>query len=383
MKPQMAEMLLDIKFHGDRDAFRTKRPFSEDIEAAHSILFNPRYDKWKKLNIYRKWVANGQPCLFGKAAAKTKSVFICMLEENEILRMKRGDEDLRDTIQDNRQAWKRYALEGSHSSFMVLLLSQSLVNKEPGDKLKEICRRLLELYMEVERIDDDAIVPQREYVFLRTGPNAFLKFGTLPNVFCAQGDGRWWHDHRTPGGIMITSNALGHFELSRARASEITNKEKAHGLDNAMRTIKNAYGNEKRVRGLTHCPATRLVAREEGEQSPIRDGSDLQSYSPSHYHGFFHTDHLVPSVFFTKQRDGKEMKSYDDLSFRYIYDPIGDPQDHKELMTGMEATAYEVKRNMDRLPEFLDPEDQLNFSSKLDGRVGRWLADRLAGRLDA
>jgi len=180
---------------------------------------------------------------------------------------------------------------------------------------------------------------------------------------------------------MITSNALGHFELSRAGAIEITNKEKAHGLDNAMRTIKNAYGNEKKVRGLTHCPATRLVAREEGEQTPIREGSDLQSYSPSHYHGFFHTDHLVPSVFFTKERDSKEMKSYDDLSFQYIYDPVGDPQDHKELMTGMEATAYEVKRNMDRLPDFLDPEKQLTFSGKLTGRVERWLASRLAERL--
>ena len=75
---------------------------------------------------------------------------------------------------------------------MVLLLSSSLVEKEPGEKLKEICRRLLELYMEIERIDDDTIVPQREYVFLRTRPNKFLKFGTLQNVFCAQGDGRWW-----------------------------------------------------------------------------------------------------------------------------------------------------------------------------------------------
>jgi hypothetical protein len=381
MKSQMAEMLLDIKFHGDRDAFRTKRPFSEDIEAAHSILFNPRYDKWKKLNIYRKWVANGQPCLFGKAAAKTKSVFICLLEEHEILRMKKGDEDLRDTIQDNRQAWKRYALEGSHSSFMVLLLSQSLVNKEPSDKLKEICRRLLELYMEVDRIEDDTIVPQREYVFLRTGPGKFLKFGTLPNVFCAQGDGRWWHDHRTPGGIMITSNALGHFELSRSGTIVITDKETAHGLDNAMRTIKNAYGNERKVRGLAHCPATQLVGRAEGEDSPIREGSDLRGFSPNHYEGFFHTDHLVPSVFFNKERDPKELKSYDDLSFKYIFDPIGDPQDHRELMTGTEATAFEVKRNMDRLPDFLDPEKQLNLSGKLHGRVECWLANRLAERL--
>lgn len=382
MKSHLAEMLLDLKFHGNLDRFRAKHPFSEDIESTHAILFNPRYDKWKKLKAYRKWVAGGQPCLFGKAAAKNKTLFICMLEEQEILRMKRGDDDLRDTIQDHRQAWKRYALEGSYSSFMVLLLSKSLVDKEPGHQLKEISRRLLELYMEIERIDDDTIVPQREYLFLRTGPSKFLKFATLPNVFCAQGDGRWWHDHRTPGGVMITSNALGHFELSRARISHITEKEKAHAIDNAIRTIKGAYGNEKRVKGLPHCPATRLVNRDPAEHTPIREGSDLREFSPSHYQGFFHTDYLVPSVFFSKERDQKHLKSYDDLSLQYIYDPVGDPSDHQELMMGTEANAFDVKRNMDRLPDFLDPETELALSGKLDGRVERWLSSRLAARLD-
>ena len=381
MSTHLAEMLLDLKFHGKADRFRQTHPFSEDIESTHAILFNSRYDKWRKLKAYRRWVAGGQPCLFGKAAARTNSVFVCILEEHEVLRMSKGDDDLRETIQDHRQAWKRCALEGGFSSFMVLLLSKSLVDKEPGDQLKEICRRLLELYMEVERIDDDTIVPQREYVFRRTGPGKFLKFGTLPNVFCAQGDGRWWHDHRTPGGIMITSNALGHFEVSRS-GSGISEKETTHALDNAMRTIKGAYGNEKRVRGLAHCPATRLVPRGPDDDSPIREGSDLRPYSPNHYQGFFHTDHLVPSVFFSKERDQKELKSYDDLSFRYIYDSIGDPEDHRELMTGIEATAFEVKRNMDRLPDFLNPETELNFSGKLHGRVERWLTDRLGRRLD-
>jgi hypothetical protein len=87
-------------------------------------------------------------------------------------------------------------------------------------------------------------------------------------------------------------------------------------------------------------------------------------------------------VFFKKERDQKELKLYDDLSFQYIYDPIGDPQDHRELMTGTEAVAFEVKRNMDRLPEFLDPEKQLNFTGKLHGRVGNWLSSRLQERLD-
>ena len=382
MKPHLAELLLDLKFHGAEDSFRKKRPFSEDIETTHSILFNSRYDKWRKLRAYRKWLASGQPCLFGKAAAKTNSVFICILEEQEILRMRRGDDDLRDTIQDHRQAWKRCALEGGFSSFMVLLLSKSLVTKEPGDQLKEICRRLLELYMETERIDDDTIVPQREYVFLRTEPGKFLKFATLPNVFCAQGDGRWWHDHRTPGGIMITSNALGHFELSKSRSAAVGEKETTHALDNAMRTIKNAFGSDKRIRGLAHCPATRLIPRTQDEHSPIREGSDLSAYSPSGYQGFFHTDHLVPSVFFHKERDQKELALYENLSFQYIYDPVADPQDHRELMTGAEATMFEVKRNMDRLPEFLDPEKQLSFTGKLHGRLEHWMSERIRERIE-
>jgi hypothetical protein len=39
-----------------------------------------------------------------------------------------------------------------------------------------------------------------------------------------------------------------------------------------------------------------------------------------------------------------------------------------ELMTGTEAPAFDVKRNMDRLPDFLNPETQLAFSGKLDGK---------------
>jgi hypothetical protein len=385
MKAHLAEMLLDINYHGTADRFRTKHPFSEDLESTQAILFNPRYDKWKKLDAYRRWLSTGQPCLFGKAAAKNKNVFICLLEEHEVLCMKNGDDDLRATIQDHRQVWKRYALDEPFSSFLVVLLSKRLVNKEPGDKLKEICRRLLELYMEVDKVNDDTILPQREYVFMRVNgkesETKLLKFGTLPNVFCAQGDKRWWHDHRTPGGIMITSNALGHFEYYRNGEGTIGEKEKTHALDNAMRTIKNAYGNDKKRRGLVHCPATRLVPLAQGETTPIRETSDLHKYAPSHYEGFFHTDHLIPSVFFSRERDPEELKLYDNLSFQYIYDPEGDPIDHKELMTGVEATWYDVKRNMDRLPDFADPEKTGKLTTVQHGRLARWLENRLKDRL--
>jgi hypothetical protein len=166
-KRHFAELLLDVKLHGPADRFRGRRPFSPDIAATHAVLFDSRYKKREKIRAYREWLEHGQPCVFGKVAAKNKNVFICLLEESDVLRMRHGDEDLRATIQDYRQAWKRHALDGLSSSFLILLVSRSLVEKEPSADLKEVCRRLMELYMELDRIDDDAFHGQREYVFLR------------------------------------------------------------------------------------------------------------------------------------------------------------------------------------------------------------------------
>jgi len=386
MKSHLAEMLLDVKFRAPEDRFRKKHPFSEDIEATQAILFNPRYNKSRKISVYRRWLETNQPCVFGRVAAKNKNVFICLLEEHEILRMKKGDADLRDTIQDHRQVWKRYAVEGLSSSFLILLLSRSLVNKEPGDRLKEICRRLLELYMELDRIDDDTFRTQREYLFLRKSGAAnskLLKFSTLPNIFCAQADGRWWHDHRTPGGVMVTSNALGHFIHSRTGTiPSLQEKEKILALEHAMRTINNAYRGPARSR-LKHCPATFLLPIKDGETSPLREGSDFRKYSADHYQGYFHADHLIPSVFFTKERDPRELKLYDNLTFRYIFDPTADANEHAELMTGVDATWYEAKMNMDRLPDYADPETEATFSEKTRGRLAQWLEQRLTERLQA
>src|SRR5437762_8184035 len=257
----LAEMLLNARFHCRKDGFRTKRAFSEDMEATQAILFSPRYDTRKKVRAYRNWLELRQPCVFGRIAAKNKNVFICLLEEKDILQMRRGDDDLRDTIQDYRQVWKRHALDGLSSSFVVLMVSKTLVELEPSDELKEICRRLMELYMEIDRIDDDTFLARREYVFLRQGERdklRILKFSTLPNIFAAQGDGRWWSDHRTPGGIMITSNALGHFMYSRTGKTDLDDSNKVWALENAMRTINNAHrGDESRgTKKFKHCPAT-------------------------------------------------------------------------------------------------------------------------------
>jgi hypothetical protein len=263
-----------------------------------------------------------------------------------------------------------------------------MVDKAPGPQLKEICRRFMELYMEVDKVEDDTILPEREYVFLRKAgarDSEVLKFSTLPNIFCAQGDGRWWHDHRTPGGIMITSNALGHFTYARPGLTTLTDKEKIGALENAMRTISNAFpgAGNRRPRGLRHCPATSLVPIGESKASPLKEGSPFRSFSPDHYTGFFHTDHLIPSVFFSEERDPKELVRYENLSFQYIFDGSADPKDHGELMTGVPTTWYEVKRSMDRLPSFVSPEATSQLTDKQMGRLANWLDTRLAARMNA
>jgi hypothetical protein len=386
MAAHLVEMLLDLKLRGRVDAHRKRYPFSEDIESTNAILFSPRYHKRRKVAAYRRWLETNQPCVFGRVAAKNQNVFICLLEEQDVLRMKKGDADLRDTIQDYRQVWKRYALEGLISSFLIVLVSRSLIDKEPREGLKQICRRLLELYMEVDTIEDDAILKQREYLFLRCPAEdrttRILKFSTLPNIFCAQGDRRWWHDHRTPGGIMITSNALGHFVQSRIGSCALEDKNKTWALENAMRTINNANRGTGKASRKRLCPATHLIPLGENEETPLRPTFELAKYSPDHYEGYFHTDHLVPSVFFKPETDLTNPTVYDDLTFRYIFDPAADPLDHAELMTGVESNWYDVRRNMDRLPDFVNPEKVDTFTPKLRGRLANWLEDRLNERLD-
>lgn len=380
MPPQLAELLLDSRFHGVHDRFRSKRPFSEDLAAVNAILWNPAYNRQRKIAAYRGWLEKYQPCVFGKIAATNKNVFICLLEEDEILRMKHGDKDVADTLQDHRQVWKRLALDGRSSSFVILLTSTTLVHCEPNHALKEICRRLLELYMQVQ-IPDDTFHTQREYVFLRQPDNSLLKFATLPNIFCAQADGRWWHDHRTPGGIMITSNALGHFIYGRTKKQELDMTACAGALENAMRTINNACKDPSvgKTR-FSHAPATFLTERQPTDPEVLRPTSEFREKSTDHYAGYFHTDHLIPSVFFQKERDPKDLKRYDDLGLRYIFDPEADPDGHAELMRGTQAKWYDVQHDMDRLPEFAHPERTSRLDRQARGRLVGWLEERIKGR---
>ena len=173
---------------------------------------------------------------------------------------------------------------------------------------------------------------------------------------------------------MITSNALGHFMYSRTTNDTLDDQPKLWALENAMRTIGNAYS-EKR---LKHTPATFLSPAAEGKKCPLKNTSEFSKHSTDSYRGYFHTDHLIPSVFFDsiKMDLPRSAPPYEGLDLHYIYDATADPEEHRELMAGQPATWYEVRRNIDRLPGFANPEKQDGLPTQIRARLARWLEDR-------
>ncbi len=362
----LAELLLAAKLRGERDSFRARRDFSEDIQQVHAILFNRKARKLSKIAAYREWLKKNQPCVFGRAGATKKQVFTCMLDEHEILNMRRGDEDLRDTIRDHQRVWKRRALHGLSSSFVIVLNSPALAHLAPGPELKEICRRFMELYIGAD-VEDDTIISRHEFVYLAqedAGKLSYLRFATLPNIFCAQADKRWWHDHRTPAGLMITSNALGHYMHSQGI-------DPTRSLKMAMSTIRNAHREEKPKKGL---PATSLLPRPNGESSPLENDPELAGCSAHRYAGYFHTDHLIPSVFFESKPPSSLIK---DLDLSYIHDPA--TLDHAELVKGEPVDWYTV-RNEIWLRSGQDLLKRFSFDEQDRKEAFQWLEQRLWAR---
>ena len=51
------------------------------------------------------------------------------------------------------------------------------------------------------------------------------------------------------------------------------------------------------------------------------------------------------------------------------------------MMLGSEATWFEVKRNLDRLPRTVDPETVATLTPKMEGQLKNWAAGRLKERI--
>jgi hypothetical protein len=252
----------------EADPWRARVGFSAEVQSAMDDSLQTE-STIEIASVFNKWISKYQPCLFGRIAARQSAIKYCFITENMLY----GDEShVEQQIQEARLGWTAAGFEGHSSNFIIAILSPKLALALPNDTVKRIALRLCWLYLE-ESIKPDHIFYDRLHLEQSASSKATWEWLVGVNYFSAQGDGRWWHDHRFPASMAFSMNSVGHMvksgKLKRAyheldevmgtgrgdyKAPNVDSLEKALGL--AMRTIHLA---SKPVSGK----ATFLVPRSE------------------------------------------------------------------------------------------------------------------------
>ena len=185
------------------------------------------------------------------------------------------------------------------------------------------------------------------------------------NFACA-GDGRWWHDHRFPGGIAFTANSPGHMIAFREwYQQKIDSREWA--LKQAMLTIQNATPTRgtNSTEPLEQGRATWLrpvgpdgkalaadVACPISQVPTVLEGKDW-----TRYEGVLHTDHAVREEFFLDREVAPTASKPYLMDFTYLYDEKQD--DFREFTEGKPFSLEEVFAETGR------PEDWTHRGNKV------------------
>jgi len=337
----MPSELLELIGQLRPDAWRRDVAFSAEIEEANSVLFDPSKDAEAALNA---WLQKHQPCLFGRVAAKLELIRYCILREQDLS----SDEAVRDRIQEARRAWTDDAFDGKASAFVILLISERIANAIPDEVTAKIALRLCSLYLRDAEVIPDKILQERIWLE-KPGPDRITwEWLAGVNYFCAQGDRRWWQDHRIPGGMAFSVNSVGHLSKSAKIARVLSELSDAIGLPEgefssgtirslddalmyAMRTIANA---SDAVSG----PATELLAAASADEDacpcPVKLPPALAGKNHCVYSGWYHTDYTVPSEYFRAavERPCDTLKH--NLDFTYLFwDSVDNPA-HETMGTG-------------------------------------------------
>jgi hypothetical protein len=366
------------------DEWREREPFSEDLHGPLRIVCAEGSPRAERLSAINAWMARRQPCLFGRIAAKSNAITYGLLSESDL---RGSDGDIRELIESARLEWTQRGFAGRSSGFVILVASETLARARPSEAVKRIALRLATLYLERE-VQSDTI--ELEEIWLeKLGAEAW-KWPAGVNYFSAQGDRRWWHDHRIPAGMAFSVNSVGHMvkagllrSLGDLDASELDG-EKLHqtqidslekALEMAMRTIHNAAD---AVSGK----ATFLVDTILGEgrpRCPVDLPRPIQGKDTCEYRGWYHTDYTVPSEYFLEQPDRQKSVQLHNLDFTYLFDDRLDNPDYRltgkgrriraaEMnAAGVSAVAVETQKRRRGIPETTRIED----SPRLRRALGR------------
>jgi hypothetical protein len=128
--PSVAQLMNELT----PDPWRAKEDFSQDIEFANrQILDETKSDEEVSIAL-REWLADNQPCLFGRLSAGNLDLLsFCILRDHDL---DKSDKHIRDKIQRFRLQWKREAIRGLRSGFIILAASRRIVDAESNTAME-------------------------------------------------------------------------------------------------------------------------------------------------------------------------------------------------------------------------------------------------------
>jgi len=311
------------------DPWRNDHPFSADIAQVHATLFDPAKSRQEVADALSSWLAENQPCLFGRMEANQKRLAFCVLNENDL---ERSDQEIRERIHHERMDWKRRAESGDSHAFLIVAVSERIARARPDGRLRQLASRLCELYLGVGDADKIHV----DDLILRTNDGRQERLRQWPvgvNYFSAQGDGRWWHDHRFPGGMAYSMNSVGHMARRHVEQKLRNSSQRAAQLQDAAREKLVYWALRKAmetigVRVAGSGRGTWLMERgkcREDKDPPAFEArqtlfGEFASYSENRYFGLYHTDHTIPSPYFDERLwRREELPIRDDLFFTYLH----------------------------------------------------------------
>ncbi len=343
--------LADLYADLNPDPWRSENDFSQEIRKAHEVMLYPFSHDPERREALGNWLqGKHQPCLFGRIAAKHNGISFCFLTTEDLLK---SDEHVREKIDHARKLWKRRALRGEpRHGFFLSVCDQKVALANPDEALRRFALHIQTLagWAGRDDINNNEIID--EWIYLQHPESkAISKFTFSVDFFASAADGRWWQDHRVPGGLAFTANSLGHMVRHQEWFGNATGQIE-WALRSAMLTIEQA------AKDAPHCPATYLIDESHGR--PIRPYNWTEATPPpaleklrgkdcGSYAGYLHTDHAVRSEFFEPHVAPSTKDEPYLMDFAYIFDPSN--PDYGPFMAGVEVDEDEVRAELGRPEE--------------------------------
>jgi len=335
------------------DARRVVHPFSVDILQANALLHNTAATEDEMAECLDLWCQHRQPCQFGKVAAKQKRIHFCFLREIAVSTW--SDEEIAERIAEDKQLWKQRAAfdpQRAAHSFVIVVASPKVAFAAPDQHLRSFSDRILEL----AGWDADRRGVRRkntvtsDFLYLKN-PQDGKCYGFRFNAdyFACAADGRWWHDHRFPGGIAFTANSTGHMIRFR-EWYEGKDQSESWALKQAMLTINNAAPVNSTMTGdgQEDVGVTWLRSLDSDGKPMVADiqcplanvPGTLQGKDWTRYEGLLHTDHAVREEFFLDREIAPTSSRLYLMDFTYLYD--SKQEDFERFTAGKLFTDEEI-----------------------------------------